>query len=304
MDVNAAINAGSPPSGLQITQRFAMLVVCCSGVLAEQALQQLRFIIVSVLLILDSRHYTTFAYSSWRTMTRIRGRSRRGAPWKPRRPSISRSASSSLDSSSRSHHSRSNSGHFSSTSLHLEQDHSLAWALVPYAVTHPPRPPGDPPIHPPHPEPDLHQSFRGAGPLPRDAATPEQTWESLAALYDLAFGIRQGVDDLNFRLQETDFKVDTFLNTLASLQDSLLHRQHEDSPAQGPSATQEEDDDATRGKAMDVDVDAGATSGSKAVNTMGAGEGDENWGDQVTYIEEEPWTEDFQPKWPEYSPYV
>jgi hypothetical protein len=102
------------------------------------------------------------------------------------------------------------------------------------------------------------------------------------------------MDDLNFRLQETDVKVDTFLNTLASLQDTLLHTQHEDSPAQAPSAT--------RGKAMDadvdvgaMDVDVGATSGSKADNPVDDG---------VTYLAEEPWTEDLQPRWPEYSPYV
>jgi hypothetical protein len=48
----------------------------------------------------------------------------------------------------------------------------------------------------------------------------------------------------------------------------------------------------------------GATSGSKADNTVDDGEGDKNWADQITFIEEEPWTEDIQPKWPEYSPYV
>jgi hypothetical protein len=203
MNFNAPINAVSPPSGFQIMQWFVMFIVCCSGVLAEQALQRLRLIIgfvSSVLLFSYSVHHTTFAYNSWCTMTRIRGKPRRGAPWKPRRPSTSRSASSSLDSSSRSHSSRSHSGHLSSTSHHLEQDHSLSWALVPCAVTPPPRQPGDPPEHPPHPEPDLHQTFQGAGPLPRDASTPEQIWESMAALYDLVFGIRQGVEDLNFRL--------------------------------------------------------------------------------------------------------
>jgi hypothetical protein len=55
---------------------------------------------------------------------------------------------------------------------------------------------------------------------------------------------------------------------------------------------------------MDTAKDMGATSGSKADNTVDDGEGDTNWGDQVTYMEEEPWTEDAQPKWPEYSPYV
>jgi hypothetical protein len=106
------------------------------------------------------------------------------------------------------------------------------------------------------------------------------------------------VEDLNFRLQETDVKVDLFLRTLASLQDSLIPRQNEDSPVQEPNAPQEEAADATK------DKDMGATSGSKVDNTVADGEGDKNWADQITYIEEEPWTEDIQPKWPTYSPYV
>jgi len=85
---------------------------------------------------------------------------------------------------------------------------------------------------PPHSEPNLHQTSRGAGPLPRDASTPAQLWDSLAVLYELVFGIRQSVDDLNFRLQEADDKIDLFLSTLASLQDSLSPRQQEDSPVQ------------------------------------------------------------------------
>jgi hypothetical protein len=63
----------------------------------------------------------------------------------------------------------------------------------------------------------------------------------------LVFGIRQGVEDLNFRLQETDVKVDLFLRTLASLQDSLTPRQNEDSPVQEPNAPQEEAADAKMG---------------------------------------------------------
>jgi hypothetical protein len=238
-------------------------------------------------------HRITFVSSCCWTMTRLWGRPRRGSPWKPRRPSISRSASSSLSSSSRSQ-----SGHLSFTSRRTMHDHSLSWALVPCAVTPPPRQPGDPSVPPPHPEPDPHQTSRGAGPLPRDSFTPAQLWDSLTALFDLVFGIRQGVEDLNFRLQETDVKVDLFLRTLASLQDSLIPRQNEDSPVQEPNAPQEEAADATR------DKDMGATSGSKVDNTVADGEGDKNWADQITYIEEEPWTEDIQPKWPTHSLYV
>jgi hypothetical protein len=128
----------------------------------------------------------------------------------------------------------------------------------------------------------------------------------MAVLYDLVFGIRQGVEDLNFRLQETDVKVDLFLSTLASLQDSLIPRQNEDSPVQNPSTPQENSADTTRDKAMGAtkDKDMGATSGSKADCIVDGGEGDKSWADQITFIEEEPWTEDVKPKWPEYSPYV
>jgi hypothetical protein len=249
MGFNAPFNAAVPPFGFHNMQSIVMCLVCCSWLLAERALQWHRLNLGSVssdLLCSHRVHHITFVYRRCCTMTRLRGRPRRGSPWKPRRPSISRSVSSSLSSSSRSHSSRSHSGHLSFTSRRMEHAHSLSWALVPYAATPPPRQPGDPPMPPPHPEPDPHQTSRGAGPLPRDASTPEQLWDSMAALYDLVFGIRQGVEDLNFRLQETDVKVDLFLSTLASLQDSLIPRQNEDSPVQEPSAPQEEAAEATR----------------------------------------------------------
>jgi hypothetical protein len=45
--------------------------------------------------------------------------------------------------------------------------------------------------------------------------------DSLAALHDLVFGIRQGVEDLHYRLQDIDAKVELFLRTLSSMQDAL-----------------------------------------------------------------------------------
>jgi hypothetical protein len=294
MTVNAPFNAAF---GIYIMQSIAMVHVYCRWLLAERALHwhQLSLGSVHPVLLRSHRvHHLALDHRRSATMTRLRGRPKRGSPWKPRRPSSSRSVSSSLCSSFRSQSSRSNSGHLSSTSRSLEYAHPPSWALVPYAATPPPRPPGESPLPPWHPEPDPHQTSRGAGPLPRDASTPAQLWDSLAVLYDLVFGIRQGVDDLTFRLQETDDKVDIFLSTLASLQDSLIHRQKEDSPVQEQSEPQE---DPAMGAAKGTDM--GATSGSKAANT-----GDEEEGDQTTFIEEEPWTDDVKPMQPDYSPYV
>jgi hypothetical protein len=67
---------------------------------------------------------------------------------------------------------------------------------------------------------------------------------------------------------------------------------------QEPNAPEEAAADAKK------EGDKGANSGSKVDNTADDGEGDKNWADQTTYIEEEPWTEDLQPKWPNYSPGV
>jgi hypothetical protein len=107
------------------------------------------------------------------------------------------------------------------------------------------------------------------------------------------------LDELNFRLQKADDKIDLFLSTLASLQDSLSQRQPEDSPVQDPRAPQEY-------SAMDalMETDKGATSGSKAANTVAEGGGDTIWADQVASIEEEPLTDDIQTMRPEYSLYV
>jgi hypothetical protein len=273
-----------------------MWFVGCSWSLAERAPQWLWHRLgsaPSVIICSHSVHRITSIYRFCWTMKRLRGRPRRGSAWKPRRPSISRSDSSSLSSSSRSQ-----SGHLSITARRMVHEQSISKVLVPRTVSPPTRQPCDPPVPPFHPEPDPPQTSRGAGPLPRDSFTSAQLWDSLAALYDLVFGIRQGVEDLNFRLQETDVKVDIFLRTLTSLQDSLDPRQNEDSPMQEQNAPEEE------AAAAKKDKDTGATSGSKVDNTAADGEDDKNGADQITYIEEEPWTVDLQPKWPIYSPYV
>jgi hypothetical protein len=103
MGINAHINAGSPPFWLHSMIVITMLVSCCSWPPAELALQwQWRDPSwtepgpVYSSTIRSRRVHSTSACSFCWTMTRPRGRPRRGSPWKPRRPSISRSDSTSL----------------------------------------------------------------------------------------------------------------------------------------------------------------------------------------------------------------
>jgi hypothetical protein len=55
-----------------------------------------------------------------------------------------------------------------------------------------------------------------------DSTTDDQLKDKLAILYDLVFELRQGVEDLHFRLQLTDEKVAQFLQILSSLSETVL----------------------------------------------------------------------------------
>ena len=95
-------------------------------------------------------------------------------------------------------------------------------------------------------------------------------------------------------MQETDVKVDLFLETLNSLQDTLASSQNEDAPIAEPEVAA----DAA------ADEASGADQGHKADGTVDDGAGGKTWDDQPTYIEEEPWMGDIHPMWPNYSPGV
>jgi hypothetical protein len=185
-------------------------------------------------------------------MTRPRGRPRRGSPWKPRRPSVSPSDSPSISSSPRHH-----SGHLSAYSHDRMNSHSTRGALVPRTPSSPLHYPHSPSATPLDPTSDFdpltsehsQHASRGAGPLPRGPFTNVQLWDSMAALYDLVFGIRQGVEDLNYRLQETGAKVDLFLRTLTSLQSSLTSSSDEDAPMEEPDAATDAATGTTTGAA-------------------------------------------------------
>jgi hypothetical protein len=130
------------------------------------------------------------------------------------------------------------------------------------------------------------------------------------------------VEDLKYRLQDTDAKVELFLRTLSSMQDALSSSPAEAVPMEEPDvATGAATGAATRaatgvamgaatgvakGAATSVAMGAatGAARESKADDTEGDVESGKIWADQPTYVEEEPWPGDLQAKWPNYSPGV
>jgi hypothetical protein len=187
-------------------------------------------------------------------------------------------------------------------------------AMVPRSPSSPLRHLLNPPVNPTAPTPVLdplgnlgcepypHHASRGAGQQFNDSFNAAQFRDSLAALYDLVFGIRQGVEDLHYRLQDTDAKVELFLRTLSSMQDALSSSPAETDPMEEPGAeTGEGQDEAQRSAERDR-----AKSGreSNADDTAGDVKDGKLWADQTTYVEEEPWTADLQAKWPDYSPGV
>jgi hypothetical protein len=143
-----------------------------------------------------------------------RGRSRRGSPWKPRRPSVSPPNSPSICSSPPLQPEPFISP---SPAPPVSQFHGLE--IIPQMLSFSSHPLLAPPLVEPTPIPvfDSLRKTRGEPPHPRkpwnsenqssDSFYDMQLRESLAILYGLVFELRQGVEDLHFRLQAMDGKV-------------------------------------------------------------------------------------------------
>jgi hypothetical protein len=161
---------------------------------------------------------------------------------------------------------------------------------------------------------------------PFDATTGEQVKDKLAILYGLVFELRQGVEDLQFRLQLSNDKVTLFLQLLSSLHETFLSTPEEATFKQAPDA------DTADGEAK---ASATSTQGHGAATTTGdvvmqcaaepylketgsaamaeqdtvrhdrgaetKEEVEEQWGDGTTIVEEEPWTGDLNATWPGYA---
>jgi hypothetical protein len=143
--------------------------------------------------------------------------------------------------------------------------------------------------------------------------------DNLAILYGLVFELRQGVADLQFRLQATDEKVEVFLQTLSSMQAAFSSDSAEATPTEDPRAAPGVGHDrpqcssetaraqGVQGRNVAEKDSAGIlmqSATTKADGTMGEVQVDRQWADEVTYIEEEPWTEDLHTTWPGYPPGV
>jgi hypothetical protein len=161
-------------------------------------------------------------------MPRPRGRPRRGSPWKPRRPSLSPPDSPSICSSPPLQPEPITPP---SPAPLVSQLNSLA--IIPRMSGSPSRLCIASTLTEPDPTPvfDFPRSSGGAPPPPRRPGNSEhqpsdsyngvQLRESLDIIYGLVFELRQGVEDLHFRLQTTDDKMTTLLQLLSSMREAF-----------------------------------------------------------------------------------
>jgi hypothetical protein len=186
---------------------------------------------------------------------RLRGKPKRGSPWKPRRPPVSPSASPATGSSSLPQSLSPAATPPPLQSLHFRSAitpppsqpallHSMA--TIPRGSTPTPRSPQDPRMH-----------FMATMSFPRSSSTwrsapaafgeskrarlhpashldSENFKERLGILYDLVFELRREMADLKFRLQATEDNVATFLHILSTMQSELSSDPAGSSPGEAP----------------------------------------------------------------------
>jgi hypothetical protein len=240
---------------------------------------------------------------------RLRGRPRRGSPWKPRRPSVSPSASPSTCSSSRP---PTPSTVVSPPPSHCMLPHSMA--TIPRGSAPLLRCPQDPwmqfsaPLSIPGPS----RLLSGAPPAygePKcaclhlaDHLESEHFRDRLVILYDLVFELRTEVADLKYRLQATDDNVVSFLHLISTMHSELASDPVDSAPGKAP--------DAAMGAGMDgmprpaEEKQEKVERRGQAVDTTCDERKEKRWDDQSTFIEEEPWTEDLRATWIGYLPGV
>jgi hypothetical protein len=177
---------------------------------------------------------------------RLRGKPRRGSPWRPRRPSFfshdtSPSAPSRhLQEAQPSHTPPAQStASFNSLDLIPRSPCSSLPLLLAPTGTEPqstqrsafPSTLGE---EPPPPKWDS-----GSSGIPSvDATTSDLVKDKLAILYGLVFELRQGVEDLQFRLQLSNDKVTLFLQLLSSLHETFLSTPADATSRRHPTQTQ------------------------------------------------------------------
>jgi hypothetical protein len=278
-------------------------------------------------------------------MSRPRGRSRRGSPWRPRRPSVSPPDSPSTCSSPPLRA----EPHFTTPPAPpVMQFNGLA--IIPRPLCSSSRLLLAPPVAEPAPTPLLAspRNLGGEPPSSRkhgnnghpssDSFNGEQIKDNLTILYGLVFELRQGVEDLQFRLQTTDEKVVVLLQLLSSMHEAFHSDPAGATSVKEPCAATDGENVTLRATSVkepcaatdggDVTMQCATESGLKQdghetmdaevnsvkrplqdttkndVGTATKEEVEVQWVDGVTYVEEEPWTEDLHATWPGYMPDV
>jgi hypothetical protein len=152
-----------------------------------------------------------------------------------------------------------------------------------------------------------------------DSIFDSQLKESFTILYGLVFELRQGMEDLQFRLQITDGKISTLLQILSSLQDAFPPDPVGAASAEEPHAETSEGNAQTQRsteivveQAEHEDTDVEKATGQHALqDTSPVANRDESNVDadmqlesKGTLVEEEPWYEAVLATWPGYLPSV
>jgi hypothetical protein len=252
-------------------------------------------------------HLVSFDSHKKHLMPRPRGRPRRGSPWKPRRPSVSPPDSPSICSSPSLQPEP-----FISPSPAPPVSQFNCLAIIPRMPSSSSCPLLAPPMVEPAPIPvfDSLRKTGGEPPPPRkpwnsenqssDSFYGTQLRESLAILYGLVFELRQGVEDLQFRLQATDGKVAVLLQLLSSLQEAFPSDPAGAASVEEPCAatsggnakvqrSTENGLEQAKHEDMAVEVDTARRplqdTSTGADRTASNVEAEVQWADQVTYVE-------------------
>jgi hypothetical protein len=224
---------------------------------------------------------------------RPRGKPKRGSPWKPRRPLVPSSDSTSGDSSPPRHATT------IPVSLRAPQPRSLAIIpRAPISILHLSRDTAELPSSSMPPgetqdnwgDPSHHTAPGRAGPCYPENIDRIQFAESLAILQDLVFELRQEVADLKYRFHATEGKVASFMHILSSMHEALFSAPEDTRPTEHP-------EDTTEAAQTDAQISEAAGGQQKerwddSKDLANTSEAAEPWDYGVTFIEEEPYPGD------------
>jgi hypothetical protein len=243
---------------------------------------------------------------------RLRGKPKRGSPWKPRRPQASPLVSPATGSSSLPQSFSSDATPPPLQSLHFRSAltpppsqptllHSMA--TIQRGVTPTPRSPPDPRLHfmatmsfprsssTWRSAPAAFGEFKRARLHPTSHLDSENFKERLGILFDLVFELRREIADLKFRLHATEDNVATFLHILSTMQTELSSDPAVSSPGEVPDIAM----DKARRQAEEKQKEEERTGPVEAEEQVERHERRKD--DQPANFETEPWIEDLRATW-------